>query len=411
MPTSNLPASEEQKNIYQEVFEHSLAALAVVEEDGIISLANTALVMTLGRSKDEVEGKMNFADTLAPEDLERIRAIHHARITGSTNEPSQHECLIQRKDGTAMHGLIRVVMLPGTKRTVLTGIDITLQKQAEEALRQSESRFRGAFEASGIGMALVGLDGRCLAANRSLCLTLGYSEHELCEKTLQEVTHPDDIENDREHRKRLVADEIPFYQVEKRYHHKTGYVVRALLCLSIVRDRFGYPLHFVAQVEDVTEQKLLEEKLRTLLITDELTGLYNRRGFFDRGQKLLAEAAQDGNGSTLFVAKLADMRLVNETLGQKMGDQVLVDFADILRSIFEDRAVIARIGGVEFAVLTTDLSEATELRGTRLMHRVKDLNGTYEKCPISAYVGTATTEAVTLHTLEQLIDPANKMPR
>jgi PAS domain S-box-containing protein len=154
-------------------------------------------------------------------------------------------------------------------RMVGTHTDVTDRKQAEEALMESEARFRAAFETSAIGMALVALDGRYLRANRSLCITLGYSEEELLNKTFQEITHPDDLENDLEHRRRLMRDDIPDYRIEKRYHHSDGYIIWGSLSVAMVRDSWGHPLYYVVQVEDITERKLAEEKVRRTSVMDD----------------------------------------------------------------------------------------------------------------------------------------------
>ena len=139
---------------------------------------------------------------------------------------------------------------------------------ANQALRLSEERFRGAFDAAAIGMALVAPDGRWLQVNASLCQIVGYSEDELLGMTWKEITHPDDLDADLEHARRLLAGEIRSYQMEKRYIHKDGHIVWIVLSRSLVRDAGGEPLHFVAQIEDITPRKQAEEKLQdqTLLL-------------------------------------------------------------------------------------------------------------------------------------------------
>ena len=119
------------------------------------------------------------------------------------------------------------------------------RKQAEEKLRESEERFKGAFDFSAIGMSLVSLDGRWLEANPALCQIVGYSEKELLTKTFQEITHPDDLETDLAYVRQILAGEILAYKMEKRYFHKSGHVVWVLLSVSLVRDIQNQPLYFV----------------------------------------------------------------------------------------------------------------------------------------------------------------------
>jgi PAS domain S-box-containing protein len=132
----------------------------------------------------------------------------------------------------------------------------------QERLREGEARFRSAFESSGIGMALVRPDGKWLQVNPSLCRILGYSEKELFGMTWQEITHPEDLNADLGFVQRLMAGEFHDYHMEKRFFHKDGHIVWALLTVSLVRSSSGVPLYFVSQIEDVTNRKTDEEKLK-----------------------------------------------------------------------------------------------------------------------------------------------------
>ena len=142
--------------------------------------------------------------------------------------------------------------------------ELTERKKAEERLRESEERFRGAFESAAIGMALVALDGRWLRVNRSLCEMVGYPEHELLVRTFQEITHPDDLEADLALVRRLLSREIPYYHLEKRYMHKDGHTIWIMLSASLVDDMHGNPMYFVAQVENITQRRLAEEEFMKL---------------------------------------------------------------------------------------------------------------------------------------------------
>ncbi|MEO7912339.1 MAG: PAS domain S-box protein, partial [Roseiflexaceae bacterium] len=128
-------------------------------------------------------------------------------------------------------------------------------RAAEVALRESEERFRSAYDYAAIGMALVGLDGGWLQANRALCDFTGYTEAELLATTFQAITHPDDLAIDLANVRALVAGEIPSYQMEKRYLHKDGATIWALLSVSLVRDAQRQPRYFVSQIQDITQRK------------------------------------------------------------------------------------------------------------------------------------------------------------
>ena len=172
-----------------------------------------------------------------------IEALHH----GATDY-----VLKQRLSrlGPAVHRAIREIEQGAQRR------------QAEVELRESEERFLSAFEYAAIGMALVAPEGRWLKVNRALCALTGYSEEELLTKSFQDITHPDDLETDLGYVRQLLSGEIPTYQIEKRYFHKAGQIVWIQLNVSLVRDRQGKPLHLISQIQDITEGKQTEQKLR-----------------------------------------------------------------------------------------------------------------------------------------------------
>ncbi|PWK38333.1 diguanylate cyclase [Cupriavidus plantarum] len=143
---------------------------------------------------------------------------------------------------------------------------MTEQNRAGRAhLRNSERRFRQAMEHSAIGMALVALDGRWQMVNRALTDLLGYTADELRGRPFQLMTHPDDLAADLRQVERLLAGEIDSYRMEKRYRHKDGHYLWALLAVSLVRDEItGEPVHFISQVEDIDARRLAQEQLEQL---------------------------------------------------------------------------------------------------------------------------------------------------
>jgi len=125
-------------------------------------------------------------------------------------------------------------------------------------ITESEERFRNAMEYSAIGMALVGIEGQWLQANKALCNFLGYSQTELQSLTFQQLTWPEDLNTDLEQLEQLVNGEINTYSLEKRYYTRSGEVVWALLAVSVVRHADGTPLYFIAQIEDINDLKQTE---------------------------------------------------------------------------------------------------------------------------------------------------------
>jgi PAS domain S-box-containing protein len=157
------------------------------------------------------------------------------------------------------------VGLPGEEngRFVLAIIrDITERKRGEEALRDAEALFHSVFDNASIGVAVVGLDGRFLRVNRALCEILGHTEEALLATAFSEITHPEDLDTSSALARRATDGEFDRYSLEKRYIGAAGRPVWASLNVSLVRDADGDPLYFVDQIQDITERKGAEERLR-----------------------------------------------------------------------------------------------------------------------------------------------------
>ncbi len=145
---------------------------------------------------------------------------------------------------------------------VQTIVDVTERRKAEQELREAEELFRGAFDDAAVGMALNDLDGRFIQVNRSLCEMLGYTEEELLSRTFRDISHPDDLDVSVRRVRELLEGEREGYGLEKRYLHADGHPVWVALSVSAVRDPEGKPLYLIAQMQDITERKQAEERLR-----------------------------------------------------------------------------------------------------------------------------------------------------
>jgi PAS domain S-box-containing protein len=137
----------------------------------------------------------------------------------------------------------------------VTGLDITQKKQTEQALRESEARFRVMFNQAALGIALVSLDGQFLQVNPALCELTGYSHDELIQINFQDITHPDDLVADCNQAERVLAQEITYYSLEKRYIRKDGSIVWVNLTSSAVCNEEGEPQYALGIVEDISERK------------------------------------------------------------------------------------------------------------------------------------------------------------
>ncbi|MFH2093292.1 MAG: PAS domain S-box protein [Pseudomonadota bacterium] len=141
-----------------------------------------------------------------------------------------------------------------------TIVDITEQKRSEEALRESEKRFRVNFQFAPVGMAVIDTEMKFLEVNRQICQTLGYAPDELRGRPFNDFTHPEDREGGQERWRQLLDGEVNFNQAEKRYIHKSGKIVWSIVTNSLIRDDEGRPRYFVSHLLDISAQKQAQEK-------------------------------------------------------------------------------------------------------------------------------------------------------
>ena len=306
-----------------------------------------------------------WAKALHPEDREAVLAEWTAATTEGREFQSEYRFL--RPDGSCVWVVGSAAALHSPDGTV-TGFlgscaDITAHRRLQIDRALQEETFSQAFDHAPIGIALVSPEGRWLRVNRALCDLTGYAEGELLGKTFQDITHPDDLEKDLEHVERMLAGEISTYQMEKRYFRADGHTIWVLLSVSLISDADGVPLHFISQIQDITERKTFERDLAHQADHDGLTGLMNRRRFSLELRKELARARRHGHSAALLFIDLDDFKGINDSLGHKVGDDLIRAVGSALAARVRGSDVLARLGGDEFGVLLTE----TDLDGARIV--------------------------------------------
>jgi diguanylate cyclase (GGDEF)-like protein/PAS domain S-box-containing protein len=236
--------------------------------------------------------------------------------------------------------------------------DITARRQMENLLRESEERFHSSFELAAIGMALIALDGGFLQVNNSLCEIFGYTKEELLSSSLQMLTHGDHEDNVLDHHLRqLLADELPTFQIETECFHKVaGKTVWTMLSASLVRNPDNEPQYFIVQIQNITNRKYAEQQLIYLANHDPLTGLLNRDQFHNRLTQALSSVQRHDTKLALMYLDLDRFKLINDTLGHRLGDLLLQAVSDRLKNSVRTHDILARLGGDEFIVLLSDIN-------------------------------------------------------
>lgn len=301
-------ALQESEARYRSFFEGIPTPLYRTTPDGRIADANDALVDLLGYPDRESLLDLYVYDAFVrPSDRTESQLLLHEK-----GEMIGFEQELYRHDG-------QTIWVRDTSRSVrdIDGsvlfyegamVDVTQRKQAEAALRESEERFRSAFQNAPVGMALVTLDGTMIRVNRMLCQMLGRAEGDLLGRTTASITPPDDQAGHDAMYQRLIADELPFYRMETRLLHSGGRSVWTNFSATLVRDTDGDPIYGIVQVEDITERKRAEETTgrltRILEETPDFVAIADPDGRFtyaNRAARGFAEIAADADVTSVNV--------------------------------------------------------------------------------------------------------------
>jgi diguanylate cyclase (GGDEF)-like protein len=232
----------------------------------------------------------------------------------------------------------------------------------------------------------------------------------LLASNFQAVTHADDLGNDLANLYRLMLGETPTCQVEKRYVHRFGQIVWALNSVSLLRNSDNQPAHFIFQIQDITERKRAEAALQSLSLVDELTGLYNRRGFLAVTEQHLAAIRHNKKVPVVLYADLDGLKDINDSLGHHEGDRALVKAAEIFKETFRSSDILARLGGDEFVVLAAiGPEESIESLSARLQEKFSASNSTRNHSyDLSVSVGLARFDSEEGDSIEDLMARADR---
>ncbi len=258
-------ALEESERRYRSLFENARLAVFQSTLGGKVIRVNNEFARMFGflSPEDVLKSVIDVATDLYADPSRRKEII---RLRKKDPALALFENLYRRKDGSTFWGRLYIRSAAGAQGTgsYLEGFieDITIHRAMEEALRESEEKFRSIFQNSAAGVALVALDGRYLMVNPVLCDILGYSEKELLATDFFKLTHPDDMEISRKAMLGVLEGKGKSVQFDKRYLHKDGHPVWTEVSSVLVSDANGKPSHFISHVVDITRRKQAEEALR-----------------------------------------------------------------------------------------------------------------------------------------------------
>jgi len=254
------------------ILDSSLDCVIAIDHEGRITEFNPAAEHTLGYRRNAVVGK-HLADVIIPPSLREKHRTGFARYltTGESRVLGRRlEMTALRADGREIPVELAITRIPQDGPPAFTGYlrDITERKRSEDALRvahaqvvRSEERWRSVFENSAVGVALTDLTGRFIATNPVYQKMLGYTEEEFQQLTFFDITHEENVEQNRTLIGELLDGKRQQYQIEKQYRRKDGQPVWVRNNVSVVPGTEGVPRFLMALSEDITQRKLSQEAL------------------------------------------------------------------------------------------------------------------------------------------------------
>ncbi len=255
-------AFSESEEKYRTTFESTGTATVIIEEDTTLSTVNSEFERLCGYSREEIEGKKSWTEFVVKEDLERMKEYHRQRRTEEGAAPTNYEFRFIDRHGNIKEIFLTTAVIPGTKRSVASLLDITERKRAEEALRHSEERYRTLTANIPVGVFRTTADpeGHLLSVNPALARMFGYNKPEAMSET-----RVADLYLNHDDRKKFVeavssAGAISNYEVQ--FKRKDGTSFWGSLNARAVTDGSGKVAYFDGILEDITERKRAEEALR-----------------------------------------------------------------------------------------------------------------------------------------------------
>ena len=372
-----------------------------IAPDGSFSVTNQRAAKILGAAPHALESLSlsDFdSDCLRLDGTPMPLDEFPASITLATGRPQREVVMgLERPDGQRVWLEISTepVHAEGSEdilAVVATFSDITERIRTERALRDSEERLSLAVDGAKLGMWDWFLNTRALKFNNISEQLLGYSQNEVAADISSVLTlvHSDDEAILIEEMEAHLVGTRPFFEADVRLRRKSGdYIWTNIRGRITERDSDDRPLRVTGMVIDISQRKELEAKLNELAITDELTGLFNRRHGTEVLQQEIDRAGRTGRPFGFILLDIDHFKQVNDRFGHDVGDRVLVDVASLLRSRLRKRDVAARWGGEEFAIILPETDRAGGRQfAVDLLQRMQEIR-THDGNGVSASFGVA----------------------
>ncbi len=423
------------KHDLQQLLDDMKTFVGILDLEGILVFVNNSPVVAAGIEQQDVIDKY-FWDCFWFNYDENVQAIiKNDCESAMLGNSICHEQQVQLKDGLVWIDFsIHPVFDINGEMTHLVpeGRIITERKKMEADLLDREQRFRKYFELGLMGMAITSLEKGWVEFNNTLHIMMGYNREEFAKLTWAELTYPDDLAADIKQFNRVLAGEIEGYSLEKRFSHKDGSIINAIISANAVRKDNGEIDYFVALVHDITALKLTEKqvqdlkkelakrvirnnaledtnkKLTTICEMDFLTKIANRRVYNRRLKECVSSGKREKQFLSLLMIDIDNFKDYNDHYGHDGGDMTLQKVAQAIEvSLPRKTDLAARFGGEEFVVLlpVTDAHGAMQV-AEKIRLNIEALNITHEYSDaanvITVSIGVSTLKSDELNEVDLL---------
>lgn len=381
---------------------------------------NDRMTEITGYTMEQIN-RLGWYQTVYPDPELQPKAIERMKSMRQREDLRSEEWEITRADGNKRVLNISTSVVEsddGEVHVLALMQDITERKHTQEVLQVSETRYRLLAENARDVIWTVDMDMRLTYVSHSVTRLLGFTAEEVMARTMPQAFTQSSFEKAMQ----IFAEEVEVESAGYGDPTRSRMMELDLVCkdgntvtvegnFCFLRDITGKAIGILSILRDITERKRMEKEIFALTITDQLTGLHNRRGFLSLAEQQLKLSNRNKNRILLFFADLDLLKWINDTMGHEEGDKALIEAANVFKETFRSSDIIARLGGDEYAALIVDITETnSEILTDRLQSLIdKRNNQENRKYRLSISMGCAYYDPENPCALDDLIVRADKL--